>query len=611
MNRLTFKKGWSLLDANEKRRALLVLAVIVTSALTSALMVGSIMPFLTILSDPSRIREVEALAAAYKFGGFTSDYAFIVAVGLASLLTILVANAFQMLRLYLVTEFATMRMHTLSTRLLSVYLKQPYEYFLDKNSGELGTQILSETQQVVQLFYRPAAEAIAAVFTVVAILALLVWINPIVATIALVTAGTLYIGAYVLSRKAVRRFGSVRAAANRSRFRIANEALSGVKEVKLLGREANYIESYSSPSLRMATAEAMAIFIGTLPQYVMQIVAFGGMIIMVLILIEPSTLDENATLATLAPLLGVFAFGGQKLIPELAKLYTGATQLNYGAPIVETMHKDLDGEQLLPQMPAQNTVRMGLKYSFEMRDINYAYPNAEATALVGVSISIKAGERIGIVGGSGAGKTTLADMIMGLLNPISGNIFVDGTKINEQNLRAWQRSVGYVQQEIYLSDASIFENIALGILSDHIDKERAIEAAQMAKLDAFVRQELPDGYETIVGERGMRLSGGQRQRIGIARALYGRADLIVFDEATSALDNLTERQVMSSLDTLPSNKTAILIAHRLTTVEKCDRLIVMDQGRVVGVGTWDELIAENAHFQRLTSAVETPDEVVK
>ncbi len=595
-----------MLDEREKRRALLVLGVVVLAALTSALMVGSIMPFLATLADSERIREVDVFVWAYAAGGFSSDYGFLVALGLASLAAIVVANVMQMLRVYAVTKFATMRMHSLSIRLLRVYLKHPYAYFLDKNSGELGTQILAETQQVVQLFYRPAAEVIAATLTGGAIVALLVWINPLVAVVALVVAGGLYFASYYVSRKAVRKYGDIRAVANKGRYRIASEALAGVKDIKLLGREGNYVDVYATPSFEMARAETSAIFLGTLPQYMMQIVAFGGMILLILLLLDPSALSNAQTMGDLLPLLGVFAFGGQKLIPELAKIYLGLTQLAYGAPVVDALHRDLAAEPDLPSLPARDIVPLGLKRDLELRDVCYAYPNSEGVGLAGVSLRIRAGERIGIVGGSGAGKTTLADVIMGLLRVSGGEIIVDGTALTNHSFQAWQRSVGYVQQAIFLSDASISENIALGIPRDEIDQARVEKAARLARLDDFVRHDLPQGYESMVGDRGVRLSGGQKQRIGIARALYHDADLIVFDEATSALDNITERQVMELVDALPGNKTAILIAHRLSTLKNCDRLIVMERGRVVGVGTWDELLATNAHFRKLeagTSAV--------
>lgn len=595
------KKGWSLLDRHERRSAILTILAIILSAASSAAMVGSIMPFLSILADPNRIRDTPLLFWVYEAFGFASDYSFLVATGLASLTVILFANAIHVFRVYLVTKFSTMRMHSFSSRLLQTYLRQPYEYFLDENSGDLSTQILAETQKVVELFYRPVAEAIAALFTSLAVVALLIWINPLVASIVLFLPGLLLAGAFVLSRTIVRGYGDERASTNRLRFRAASEALGGVKEIKLLGREAVYLGRYSTPSLRMATSESTAIFISTLPQYVMQIVTFGGMILLVLALVDPAMVSQGRAINELLPLLGVFAFGGQRLIPELGKIFTGISIINFGTPVVDAIYKDLEREHKLPPLPSLDCAPIHLKRELELQNVTYCYPNSESAVLVSVSFRILAGERIGIVGGSGAGKTTLADVMMGLLRANSGQILVDGVTITENNVAGWQRSVGYVQQDIFLSDSSILENIALGVPLAEIDRERAIDAARTARLDDFVVESLPSAYETIVGERGIRLSGGQRQRIGIARALYHKADFIVFDEATSALDNITEKQVMKSIEALPGNKTAILIAHRLSTLAKCDRLIVMEQGRVVGIGTWAELLANNAYFQALAA----------
>lgn len=518
------KKGWSLLSRPEKHRAILVLGVVVLSALTSALMVGSIMPFLAALADSERIRNIEAFAWAYEFGGFDSDYGFLVALGVASLSAIVLANGLQILRVYLVNRFATMRMHSLSLRLLRTYLRQPYEYFLDKNGGELGTQILAETQQVVHLFYRPAAEALAGALTSASIVTLLVWLNPVVATVALVIAGGLYFVSYYFSRKAVSRFGKIRAKANADRFRVATEALAGVKDIKLLGRESNYADTYATPSFDMARAEATAIFIGTLPQYIMQIVAFGGMIVLILLLLDPAALSKSETMADLLPLLGVFAFGGQKLIPELAKIYSGITQLAYGAPVVEALHRDLSAEDTLPPLLTHDVRPLGLHRELELRNVRFAYPNFDGAGLAGVSVSIRAGERVGVVGGSGAGKTTLADVIMGLLKISSGEIVVDGTVLTDDNARAWQRSVGYVQQGIFLSDGSIAENIALGIQGRKIDHSREAELlGEVANPHLFMerglRRALLQTRDLLLGLAGGSAKLGARRDAGAARQL--------------------------------------------------------------------------------------------
>ncbi|MEW5425231.1 ABC transporter ATP-binding protein [Amorphus sp. 3PC139-8] len=594
-----WRKAWALLDRRERRNAGIVLAIVILSAFSSAVMVGSVMPFLTVLADPTRIHTVSVLSWVYSTGGFTSDFAFLVALGAASLLVIIVANLIQILRTWAVARFTLMRMHTISHRLLASYLRQPYEYFLDHHSGEMSTQILAESQEVTNRFFRPAGEAVSATLTVIAIVALLLWVNPVVALIAFAVLGSLYGGTFVLSRRIIAREGQVRAASNRARYRLANEALGGVKDIKLLGREASYVDRYQVPSLRMVQSIVIGAVVGQVPQYVMQAVGFGGVIILCLILLKPSGLESGAALGGILPLLGVFAFAGQRLLPELSRLYQSFTQLTYGAAAVGTVYRDLvataEGDPLPGFIPAP----LGFKKELRLNDVTYRYPRADRAGLSDVTLTIAAGEKIGVVGSTGAGKTTLADVILGLLRPSQGCLVVDGITVTDGNLRAWQQTVGYVPQDIFLTDASVAENIALGVSPAEIDLDRVRRAARIAHIDAFVMSELAEGYDTLVGERGVRLSGGQRQRIGIARALYHDADLIVFDEATSALDNLTEAEVMTAIDALPGDKTVVLIAHRLSTVKRCNRIAVLDQGRVVGCDAWSVLVTHNASFQRI------------
>jgi len=339
------------------------------------------------------------------------------------------------------------------------------------------------------------------------------------------------------------------------------------------------------------------------PQYVMQAVGFGGIIVLCVVLIDPAGLASGAALGGLLPLLGVFAFAGQRLLPELSKLYQSFTQLNSAAAAVETVHRDLTANTA-GALPRTAPAPLGLGQALALEDVSYRYPNAAHAGLSQVSLIIPAGEKIGVVGSTGAGKTTLANILLGLLRPTEGRLTTDGRTITDDEIRAWQQTVGYVPQDIFLTDASVAENIALGLPPEEIDPERLRRAARIARIDDFVTEELDRGYNTLIGERGVRLSGGQRQRIGIARALYHDADLIVFDEATSALDNLTEAEVMGAIDALPGDKTVVMIAHRLSTVRRCDRIAVLDKGRLVGCDTWDALMEGNPHFQRIARLAE-------
>lgn len=591
------KKAWALLDARERRNAFKVFAIAALSAFASTAMVGSVMPFLSVLSDPARIQDTPALAWAYTRFGFTSSYAFLLSLGLGALVVIAVAMAIQVLKVYAVARFAMMRVHSLSFRLMARYLGQPYEYFLDHHSGEMGTRVLAEAQEVVMRFLKPMTELITSLLTVVALVGLLLWVQPAVALAAFAIVGGVYGGTYMLMRVRLRRLGRLRVAANSERFRLATEALGGIKDIKLLGRERAYVDRFRRPSYRMADAQTRAQVLSQLPKYVIQAVAFGGVVVLCLVLLEPRAFDEGAALGAILPILGVFALAGQRMMPELAKVYSAAARIQTGKAAVEAVHADLVGRPAV--LPKQMPLAIGLNRALQLDGVTYRYPKADLAGVSDISLTIRAGEKIGIVGGTGAGKTTLADIILGLLAPQSGRLVADGTPVTDDNLRAWQQTVGYVPQDIFLTDASVAENIALGIAPEDIDPDRLTRAARIASIDTFIRTELPEGYDTTVGERGVRLSGGQRQRIGIARALYHDADLIVFDEATSALDNLTEAEVMAAIDTLPGDKTVVMIAHRLSTVKRCDRIVVMERGRMVGFDGWDALMARNAAFQRI------------
>lgn len=597
----TYKKVWNILDTRERRNAWITLIFVLLGALSSALMVGSILPFLSVLSDPNQIEQVPALAWTYEKLGFSDSYIFLVVLGFASFGMILVTCLLQIALTYVLARFAMMRIHSISYRLLIAYLQQPYTFFLDRHTGEMSTLVLQEAQQMVNMFLRPVADLIASTFTVIMIVGLLLFLNPMVTVIAFGAFGGSYGIIYMFSRRALKSCGQERAQANSKRSRIVNEALGGIKDIKLLGREMSYAQRYSYPSHHMSRSLVGIQVYSQIPQFAMQAVAFGGMILLCLILLVPEDMVSGAALGGMLPTIGVFAFAGQKLMPELSKLYLSLAQIQAGGAAVDIVYDDLMNKTGSGNLPHKIPPALGLNKYLEFENVSFRYPKAELAGLKEITVKIQAGERIGIVGSTGAGKTTFADLTLGLLEPNDGQIIVDGTIINNSNLRAWQQSVGYVPQDIFLTDASIFENIALGVPIQEIDEKRVHRAAEIARIHIFITEELSDGYSTKIGERGVRLSGGQRQRVGIARALYHEADLIVFDEATSALDNLTEREVMSAIDALPGDKTVLMIAHRLSTVKRCDRIIVLDNGKLVGCDTWDMLMANNTYFRKITS----------
>lgn len=595
----TLRKAWALLDVRERRSAGFVLLIMMISALSAAVMVGSIVPFIAVLADPSTVEATPSLRWAYECFGFTSVYQFLIALGVACFAAIVAGSLLQVLRAWAVARYSYRHAHALSQRLLARYLAQPYPFFLDRNSGDMGLRVLVESRQVIAQFLRPVAELLAATLTTAAIAGLLLMLNPLIALSAFAALGGTYALIYAFTHRMLNELGRERLENNRLRHRVATDALSGIKSIKLVGRESAYAERFAGPSRAFSRAEIRIDVISQVPRFALQAIALSGVILLCLVLADSGVVRSDSDLGGFFSTLGLFVFAAQRLLPELSKLYSGLAQLQTGQALVDKLYDELVTQGQTATLPDTTPAALGLSHSLVLDQVTYTYPESERAGLHEVSLRIRAGEKIGIVGCTGSGKTTLADIILGLLEPESGRLLVDRVPISRHNQRAWMRSVGYVPQDIFLSDAPIADNIALGIAPEQIESERLERAAQTARIDQFIKDELPKGYQTHVGERGVRLSGGQRQRIGIARALYYDADLIVFDEATSALDTVTEADVMTAIDALPGNKTVLIIAHRLSTVKRCDRIVVLDMGHLVGCDTWDALMAENTAFQRI------------
>jgi ABC-type multidrug transport system fused ATPase/permease subunit len=369
--------------------------------------------------------------------------------------------------------------------------------------------------------------------------------------------------------------------------------------VKLLGLEEAYLDRFHPPSVQVAVSASFSQVISELPRYLLETIAFGGMILLILALL----LAGNGSLSDILPVLGVFAFAGLRMFPAVQQIYHALSYLRYTGAALEIVHRDtMETRENLLRIPGAEVPPLHVHRQIALADDHNDYPKAERAALQGLSLAIAANTTVGIVGGTGAGKTTAVDVMLGLLAPQAGQLRVDGEAITPANLRAWQNSVGYVAQQIFLIDDSVAANIAFGIAADAIDMAAVERAARVANLHDFVTGELPQGYQTAVGERGVRLSGGQRQRIGIARALYHDPDVLLLDEATSALDNLTERAVMEAVHNLGHQKTIIMIAHRLTTVKDCDMIFLLENGQLAAQGRYDDLLRDSEIFRRMATA---------
>jgi len=596
--RSTFRKLFSILSSDERRTSLWMLVLMVVGALFEAAGVASIIPFISVLSDPSMVTENAWLANVYAWTGMENVEAFTVAMGFLFLVVFFVSLALKALNQWVQLRFSKIRVHSVGSRLLKGYLAQSYEWFLSRHTSKLSTTILSEVNQVISKSLLPAIEMVAQTIVVVALVILLLIIDPVLAVSATFVLGGAYAIIYMVVRGPLYRFGRRRYLANRERFRVTQETLGGVKDVKVGCLEQNMIERFMPPSFKTANEEVKASVVNMLPGHLMQAVVFGGVVGVLLYLKQ-----VHGSMTGALPVLSAFAFAAYRLLPALQQIFRHITSMRSNSAALDGLIAEIRSLESVSDSRLQEprTRFPELKKAIELVDIKYSYPSATELALKGASLSIGAKERVGLVGSSGSGKTTTVDVILGLLSASAGRMLVDGVEITADNVRQWQRSIGYVPQHIFLADETIAANIAFGIKPEEIDREAVIRAAKMANLHEFITTRLPQGYDTEVGERGVRLSGGQRQRIGIARALYHDPEVLILDEATSALDNQTEKAVMQAVDTLANQKTIVLIAHRLSTVRECDRIYLLSNGQVVGEGRFDELVRDNAEFSAMAA----------
>lgn len=592
----SYKKALALLTPRERRQGGLLLVMVTIMAFLEAAGVASILPFLSVLGNPETIQANPLLNRLFLDLGFQSVEAFLVALGVFAFAMVLLAAIFRIVTKYAMDRYTHMRRHSIGERLLEVYLRQPYAFFLNRHSGDLAKSILSEVDQLVGNVFKPGLDIVAHAFVALALVALLFMADPWLALGASVVIGGLYLIIFSTVKGRLVQLGQERAAANRQRFKAAGEAISGIKDIKLLGKEAAYVSRFRPSSVRFARHQATNETVSQVPKYLIEAIGVGGIVAIALILIA-----TGGGMSEVLPVLGLYAFAGYRLLPAAQHIYGGLAKLRFGVGAIDVVYEDLDQKSSLAEIHGEAPEALRPRHRIEFCDVTFAYPYARGPAVRNITLSIPVGTSTGLVGTTGAGKTTLVDLLLGLLAPSSGTVLVDETPITDRNVRAWQRAIGYVPQEIFLTDTTVAENIALGVPLTDIDREAVERCARLAQVDQFILTELPEGYDTEVGERGVRLSGGERQRIGIARALYHDPDVLVFDEATSALDNVTERAVMDALRSVGRRKTVVIIAHRLSTVQGCDNIVLLEHGEVKVTGSFAELIQDNESFRTLAA----------
>ena len=590
----TIKKLSYLLSSKERYKIVLLLLMILIMALIDLLGIASIMPFIAVLSNPELIETNDALSYAYEIGnnfGITTKNRFLFALGIVVFLLLIMSISFKAMTLYFQTRFVKMCEYNIASRLIKSYLYQPYSWFLNRNSATIGKTILSEVSRVVGKGLTPMMNLITNIIVTLTIFILLVYVEPKLAGIVLLTMCTFYVLVYNFNKNLLSKIGKELFSDNEKRFKVLSEAFGASKEVKVGGLEKVFINQFSKPAKNIALRTSLVTIMSEMPRFTLEAVAFGGMLLITLYFMILSSDITNVI-----PIIALYALAGYRLMPALQKIFISLTSLRVVSPALDSLHNDL--KNLKPIILSKNEDTLIVNNDICLKNIHYNYPNASKTALKNISLTIPVNKTIGLVGATGSGKTTTVDILLGLLEAQKGTLEVDGRIINNDNRRAWQSSIGYVPQQIFLTDNTVSANIAFGVDFKDIDEEAVMNAAKIANIHNFIMNELPLKYRTTVGERGIRLSGGQRQRIGIARALYHKPKVLVLDEATSALDNLTEKAVMDSVHNSEKNITKILIAHRLSSVKNCDKIFLFHKGEIKEQGNFEELLKISDEFKK-------------
>jgi len=568
LRRSVFGRIWQILGPSDRRLAVRVFGGLLVGMLFETISIGAIIPALGLFSDADAVVKSPYLRDMLQKLGNPSQ-AMLVAGGLVAIFFLYGIKSLVLLRLvWQQARFLASIRQNISRRLFETYLMQPWTFHLQRNSAELIRNATTEVSMFVQGcqgVLNVAAEA--CVTTGIALL--LLWIEPLGAVVTGVTVGLATWAMQAVLRHRIIRWGEKRQRSEGLRVQALQQGLGGAREVKVFGREFEFLEHYRVAEVQASRAIQMQLFAAQIPRLWYELIAVAGVAALGIVLVSQGTSP-----ATLISRLGLFAVAAFRLMPSMYRLIAGLQTIRFLEPSVDMLAKELS----LPSEPARvNTgLRLPFRTTIDVQEVSYTYPGANQPSLRGVSLSINRGAAVGIIGESGAGKSTLIDVLLGLLGPDSGSIHVDGRDIRA-DLRAWQNSIGYVPQSIYLTDDTIRANVAFGVPSAAVDDEAVQRALEAARLADFV-ESLPDGVNTVVGERGIRLSGGQRQRIGIARALYWDPPVLVLDEATSALDTSTESGVMEAVNHLHGKKTLIIVAHRMSTVNRCDTVFRLSSG---------------------------------
>jgi ABC-type multidrug transport system fused ATPase/permease subunit len=594
----TFKRGITILKKIlgivipfGKRNLVFVGGLILVQGVIQVMGIFSILPFLALAANPEQALESQLAQRIQEMMPFLNEGNLIFFTGIATLILLLGSGVVNLLTDYQRARYAQFTAQRIAVRLLRNYAYSPYEFHLLTNSAALMKKLHNDVHMFMIGVLLPSLETMSRVINVFLIVLLLLFVAPgptLVAVFGFASVMAILLGMF---RGYLSRSSQDRNKITKERYNSALQLLTGIKQIMVHECQAFFINRFQQAFFKNAKLDSHLVFINSLPRYLLESVAFSGVVGIVLFLDS-----SEGDLTEVLPLLGLFALAGYRILPSLNLIYSQITSIQSRAFTIDTLREDLHSSSKLEDYDV-STELLNLSSTISFEKVSFSYSQRERIALDAVSLKIAKGNHVGIVGSSGSGKSTLIDLLLGLHQPASGQIIIDDEILTNANISGWRKIIGYVPQEIFLTDDTVRRNIALGISDDQIDDVR--QAAEIAQIHSFIETQLPNGYETIIGEHGARLSGGQRQRIALARALYRKPQVLIFDEATSALDSATEKALMDAVAQLPSDMTVIMVAHRLSTIRQCDRIFVLDKGHLVAEGQYEELLRDNSTFRKL------------
>lgn len=584
----TLKKILEILPGKDKIKLVILLLLTLFGGALEIVSIGLIAGFVSVVLDPNILFNMEILSPFLEFLAIETQRDVLVYGSVFIIILFLIKNAYIVFYKYLKARFVHNRYRSISTRLFEVYMHTPYAFHLRRNSADLIRNVSREAGNITASVMMPLLRIVSEGIMVVGLVTLLLVVEPVVTLAAIVLLGGTSFGFLKLIKNRMDYYGKEAFRERAGMIKAISEGVGGLKDVTVMNRQNWFVERFQRSVNLLTRSHIFRDVIKQSARPVLETVAVTGMLVITIFLMW-----EGKSIASLASILALFALSIQRLLPAMNNMVNDYNVLHYHLPSVSPIHEDIMSLQV--KKDKLDVEKVPFREKIELLSVTYAYPETEAEVLKNVSLVIPKGSAVGIVGSTGSGKTTLVDIILGLLSSQKGKVKIDGEDI-EKKMSAWQRNIGYIPQVIYLSDDTVKNNIAFGIPEEEIDEERVWKCIKAAQLEKFVK-ELSDGVDTFIGERGVRLSGGQRQRIGIARALYSDPEVLVMDEATSSLDNVTEKFVINAIEKLKKGRTLIIIAHRLTTVKKCDKLYILKEGKIVAEGSYEDLLNSSEDFQ--------------